>query len=174
MDVIKLMKNTLTFEELKEMLGPLNSKSVRFLPYDQIPSYKTMKDLFTQGFTAAIILLDQEQYKNHKSGHFILVMDYPDHVEHFDSYGLSVDEELKLTQEPHLTKFFNDSEKAMIQNNTELQKFGGSINTCGRWCVARLLLRDLKLNQFEHFIHQLGTKKDLAVTVLTALLPYKR
>lgn len=175
MDLVVLSKETLGFEDLKDMLGPNISKTCRFLVYDHIKGYKSMKELFKQGYHAAIILLEPKD--SHTGvGHFILLLDYPDHIEHFDSYGLSVDQELKLTQEPHLTQFLNDDEKALVQSNKRFQKFGGHINTCGRWCVARLLLRHLQLNQFTHFVESANTANhfDSFVTTLTCLLIYKK
>lgn len=174
MDVLKLVKKTLDFDELKQMLGPEVSSHCRFLIYDQLRAFKSMEDLFKGQYDSAIILLQEEDSRNpNPVGHFILLLNYPDKVEHFDSYGLDVDEELHVTKEKHLSTFFNQDKKAMDQNHKQLQKYGGNINTCGRWCVGRLLLKHLNLNQFIHLIQSIGTTNDQMITLMTMILPYK-
>jgi hypothetical protein len=176
MDVLKLAKETLGFDDLQDMLGPENSTQCRFLLYDQLSTFRKITDLWKGGFNSAIILLQKEDVRKQQDavGHFILLLDYGTYVEHFDSYGLTSDEELDITKERHLTNFFNNDEKGLIQNTTRLQKYGGNINTCGRWVVARLLMKELNLKQFIKFVKSIGTPNDQMVTLMTMLLAVKR
>lgn len=176
MELLKLTKQTLGFDDLQDMLGPENSTMCRFLLYDQLAVFGKISDLWKGGFTAAIILLQKEDVRKKEDavGHFILLLNYGSYVEHFDSYGLTADEELAIIKERHLTKFFNNDEKGLVQNTTRLQKYGGNINTCGRWVVARLLLKDMTLKEFIKFMKSIGTPNDQMVTMMTMCLPLKR
>lgn len=167
--------DALTFNELKNMMGHKNSELCLFLSYDELSKIKSFKQLFSNGHDAAIILL-QSEYENAPAvGHFILLLNQPEHIEHFDSYGLTVDEENKITGERHLTQLFNDSKKSMIQNTKQLQRFKNDIQTCGRWVVARYLLKTLNLTHFLQIITKLGGHlNDESVTLMTMLLPLKQ
>lgn len=168
----KLESSDLTFKQLKDLLGPTQSKQTRFLTYDQLAPFKSFEQLF-KGYKAAIVLLIPETGNNPKAGHFICLLDHGTHVEHFDSYGLDVDEEIKITQEHHITQLFNKEKRPMVTNTKKLQRFANDINTCGRWVVARILLSNLELDGFLKLIESLGRANDEMITAMTLLLPFK-
>lgn len=169
----KLESSDLTFQQLKDLMGPNQSKQTKFLTYDQLAPFKSFQQLF-KGVKAIIVLLQPEQKNAPKSGHFITLLDHGTHVEHFDSYGLSIDEEMKITDEHHMTNLFNSEKRPMVQNTKKLQRFKNDINTCGRWCVARILLKQMELEEFIKLIESLGPANDEMVTAMTLLLPFKQ
>lgn len=168
----RLESADLTFQQLKDLMGPKQAKQCRFLTYDQLAPFKSFEQLF-KGYKAAVILLIPETGNNPKAGHFICLLDHHTHVEHFDSYGLDVDEELKITQEHHISQLFNKEKRPMVTNTKQLQRFKNDINTCGRWVVSRILLSQMELREFLKLIESLGPANDEEVTAMTLLLPFK-
>lgn len=166
----QLKDSTNTFQDLKKMLGPKNTEHIRFLLYDDLAAFKSLDELMELG--AVIVLLEIESKRAPKVGHFILLLNQGNRIEHFDSYGLTMDEELAFTHERHLTNLFKGEKFKKIINNTKrLQMFREDINTCGRWCVARYLLRRFPLDMFiDIFNHLRPQTADEMVTVMTMLL----
>lgn len=162
----------LSFKELQFMVGKEESRNCRWVDYNELSMFKSIDDLLDKG--AAVILLHIEKPRATSIGHFVLILDHPDEVEHFDSYGLTLDQETKITGEANLTKLFQTSTKKYIDNSIRMQRFAEDINTCGRWVVARFLLRKMRLKAFHQLIDQLGRPDDETVTAMTLLLEFKR
>lgn len=90
-------------------------------------------------------------------GHWTLIDETPEGIEHFDSYGLMPDKELAFVPEPfraasdqlhtHLLRLLLATGRPIVYNHHKFQA-GGNIATCGRWCILRHMLRDLTTNQF--------------------------
>lgn len=167
-----LKKNALTIAQLQNLVGPKNTNHCRWLVYDDLQKFKSIEELMEPG--AVVILLQIETKSAPLVGHFILLLDHKTHYEHFDSYGLLMDEELKLTNEHHLTNIFGKSRKKIVDNTTRLQMMREDVNTCGRWVVARLLLRDLELDEFLGVIKYFIRPSDDLVAAMTLLLQYKK
>jgi hypothetical protein len=171
--IIKSLKyNALTFDQLRDMVGPTESKQCRWILYDDLARFKSLEQVLELG--ACVILLQIETPRAPKVGHFIVLLDHGNHYEHFDSYGLSIDQELEFTKEHHLTKLFSMTHKRIVNNTMRLQTFREDTNTCGRWVVARFLLRKLELDQFIHLIKYFIREPDDLVAIMTMLLPFKK
>jgi hypothetical protein len=171
MNIQSLEKEDLSFEDLKRMMGPKWDAETRFLNWDELANYKLMSELMTK--PAVIILLHIEGPHAPSVGHFILLLDFNDHLEHFDSYGLTMEEELAITHEQHLTRIFKTYRKPVINNTKKLQTFRKDINTCGRWIVTRRMLSHLTLDKFLKFISNFHLNPDDLVTAMTTLLQFK-
>ena len=167
----KIKDNALSFGQLQDLVGPDQTKRCSWLEYDDLKEYKRIDDLMHLG--AAVILLQIEAPRAPKVGHFIVLLDHGSHYEHFDSYGLTMDEELNITQEHHLTNIFKTAHKPIIDNHKRLQTFREDVNTCGRWVVARLLLRTLELDAFLKLITYFKVNFDDLVSIMTMLLQFK-
>lgn len=167
-----LKASPLSINDLQNLCGPQKASQCIWIVYDDLQKYKNIKTLMKLG--ACVILLEIEKRNAPKVGHFIVLLDHGSHYEHFDSYGLTMDEEIGLTNEHHLTNIFRNSSKPIMDNVKRLQLVREDINTCGRWVVARLLLRYIELDAFLNiFKHLKPQTPDEMVTVLTALLPLK-
>lgn len=169
----------LSFAQLKNMVGPHFSKAVKWVTYEQIQGSKTIAQVFGGKKLVVILIFIKPDrthfYETTHAGHFILLINHEHSIEHFDSYGLGIDEELAITHEnPFLKQLLNASKKEIINNTTKLQRFKENINTCGRWVVARILLHHLSLEKFIEEVTNLGYPNDESVTLLTMLLPYKK
>lgn len=167
----ELKENALTIAQLQHLVGEKQTKNARWIVYDDLGKFKNIEELMNLG--AVIILLQIESKNAPKVGHFILLLDHNSHYEHFDSYGLSMDEELNITQEHHLSNIFKRSTKRIIDNSVRLQTFREDVNTCGRWVVARFLLRQLELQDFIKLIKYFVRPSDDLVAAMTLLLTFK-
>ena len=110
-------------------------------------------------------------------GHWVCVFKVDKNtIEHFDSYGLKPDEELKFVPEnfrkvnyldyPHLTALLYFSKYDVIYNECQLQKYLEDVNTCGRWVTARLAYRMIPQEEFAKFFLEYDDP-DQIVTDLT-------
>lgn len=89
-------------------------------------------------------------------GHWVclIVTPYEDQhiLELFDPYGMVIDDELKycdyLDDIPILTKMLFYSGLPVSYNHHKFQKRNNNIATCGCWCIARIVNKDLSLNEF--------------------------
>ena len=145
----------------------------KVLIYRDLRKYNTLDE--AMGPHKAIFLLYETEPDY---GHWTLVFrQSPDTVEFFDPYGVFLDDELswvKLNTRrmlgqnvPYLSRLFYYSRYPnLIYNNYKFQKMGEGINTCGRWCVLRLVCRDYSLEEFKNaFLHKKG---DDIATILTS------
>ena len=170
MDVItKIEEKPLGFDELKRMLGSDLNKT-KLINYDELQNVKSLPALFDEK-EAVIILLQIEAPDAPKVGHWIALLDQGDHYEHFDSYGLSADEELALThEEPWLSQLLAKAEKRVTDSGTRFQAVREHVNTCGRWCVARVRMQKLTLDHFKDVIDQSHSVPDVTVALMTMFL----
>lgn len=85
-------------------------------------------------------------------------------IEYFDSYGgkpdsqrewLS-DEQLEMLGQEDccLTNLLRASRYRVYYNTNPYQKDKKDYNTCGRWCVARLICKDMSNNDFYHLVQR--------------------
>jgi hypothetical protein len=90
-----------------------------------------------------------ESEKN--SGHWTLLIRDDNMFEYFDSYGVSpknilyyipnyMNKKLGNNYKEDIGKMLNSIKPTdkFIYNKTKFQKEAANINTCGRWCIARL------------------------------------
>lgn len=164
-------KNALSLEQLQKLVGSKIRNACRWLTWDELSKFDTAEDLMSLG--AVVVLLQIETRHAPPVGHFILLLDHGDHIEHFDSYGLTMEQELNITQEHHLTRIFDRYRKRFINNTIKLQTLRQDMNTCGRWVVARLMLKELRLDDFLKMIKHFGKHTDDTVALMTMLLNYR-
>jgi hypothetical protein len=158
MDLIKHKANLMTYRKLKK--------------------YKTLDQAL--GKHGALVLLYETQ---ENFGHWVCVFKRGDLIEHFDSYGMKPDDEIKFIDSyfrkrhnlhiPHLTALLYESPYKISYNEHKLQKHKEDVNTCGRWVIARLLLRHLPLKQFSKMFKNKSIEPDKLVTFFTEILRHK-
>ena len=169
MDIVhKAEAVALSFNDLKQMMG---GDPVKLMRYDDLKGM-TIEELLSG--PPVIILLQIEAADAPKVGHWICMLDHGSHYEHFDSYGLTVDEELALTHESRfMSDMIKNSSKPVEQSTHRLQEMREGVNTCGRWTVERLKHKELELPEFVRFIRKVHHIPDVAVTMLTLHLGKK-
>lgn len=165
--ITNIIHQPLNDMDLARMLGPLKSK-VKIMRYEELAN-KTLQSLF-HGYMAIIVFLDiHNEHGVTPIGHWITLIDQDDHYEHFDSYGIGVDEEVAITHEKKdlISNLFKQSNKPLVESQRKLQSNKNDTNTCGRWCIARIRLGNYALPKFYHFIDTIHHIPDVAVVALT-------
>lgn len=171
MEVIQfIISKPLAFDDINQMLGPHKNKTW-VIRYEELKQFKSLEEMFSTK-TAAIIFLDIHGETSSSIGHWITVLKHKDHYEHFDSYGISVDEENHITKEPipYLSNLFSESKIPIVDSGRKLQAQKEDVNTCGRYCVARVHLQKYELKTFYKFLDIIGTDPDRSITLMTMLL----
>lgn len=147
---------------------------VRILPYSELANYDDIDKVL--GYHEAAVILYETK---NNFGHWTLIFKNEDGktIEHFDSYGLFPDDELKFVPEnfrkenneyyPILTYLLMKSPYKKVYNNHRLQEKDNDVNTCGRHVVSRLIYRDLDIDDYFKMIKISGLKPDEFVLKLT-------
>jgi hypothetical protein len=110
-------------------------------------------------------------------GHWCCMIRRPKGIEFFDPYGEAPEEQkdgLSKTRmeqldidRPYLTKLLRASGKPVFYNTHAFQTDKPSIATCGRHCVARLMMKDKSLQDYNDVIEASGLAPDDFVAGLT-------
>ena len=128
-------------------------KNAKIVRYADLDKFKDIYELLPNRMDFVFLLTESEK----NSGHWTLIIQDDDTFEYFDyildyipkymnkKLGNSYGEDLgKMIKSIKATDKF-------IYNKTKFQKEQEGINTCGRWCIARLSLflsDDLNLKEF--------------------------
>ena len=116
--------------------------------------------------------------ENESTGHWCCMWKVaPDCIYYFDPYGEHPDEPLTWLSpqkniqngqdEPYLTKLLRQSGYKVFCNNVKYQKERSDVATCGRHCVARLVLKDCNSKRYNQIIRASRMSPDDFVTLLT-------
>ncbi len=144
----------------------LMNNQCKIVSYSDLHKYNSIQELLSPFGCAVILYLTKKNY-----GHWVcLFMDSKNRVEVFDSYGIfEPDDELHLIDhkfkkesyqdEKYLLGLLKKYDKDVIWNHYKFQKMEDGINTCGRWCVARLKMRKYSLEEFRSFFRGIDDKK---------------
>ena len=113
-------------------------------------------------------------------GHWVCVLDTPEGIEHFDSYGIIPDNELRWVPHWFAPQSGQDVKRLLSLLCLENLRTGQHINysahrlqgldtsTCGRWCVLRARLAHMTSDQFNEAVHRvcraMGLTPDELVT----------
>lgn len=128
--------------------------SVVVMTYSDLQRFNSIERAF--GRYDSIVLL----YETSRNvGHWVCVfINDLGQIEHFDSYGLYPDDELKFIPEyfrvsnydriPHLTYLLYKSKRVVLYNDYALQLMAKGINTCGKWVVNRLLNKRIDIDSY--------------------------
>ena len=175
---MNLNKDDLKREKAKpldenEMLELVDHKA-RIVLYSDLHRYNDLADLLKPH--GAIFLLYQQQ-PNY--GHWTVLFRRGSEIEFFDPYSYMPDDQLKWTKPemrkklnmdyPYLTKLLYDAPSmySISYNEHKFQKHGDGINTCGRWCAARLAARNLTLKEFVEKFDMKSKTNDNIITEVT-------
>jgi hypothetical protein len=113
-------------------------------------------------------------------GHWVAILETPEGIEHFDSYGLKPDAELKWIPDkykeafrataPHLLRLLARDGRDVNYNEYKLQSKSPKIATCGRWVVARCKNRRLTTTQFASAMENLADAHGITLDEATLLI----
>ena len=146
--------------------GDLQSifKNCKIIKYADLDNYNDIYMLLPHRMDFCFILTESEK----NSGHWTLLIRDDNMFEYFDSYGVSpknildyipnyINKKLGNNFNEDIGKMINSIKPTdkFIYNKTKFQKEAPNINSCGRWCIARLslfLFDDLDANEFTKII----------------------
>ena len=160
------MHHAFTEDDIRKLTG-----NIPILRYPELAEMASTDDLFKGHPGAALLFLT----KGPSEGHWIAVLDKPDHHEVFDSYGTKIDgdrawlDQHKLMEFhetlPLLSKLLRGSGKRVVHNTKKLQ--ADHADTCGRYVAARIVKADTPLHEFVHELTSNGRTPDENVTLMT-------
>lgn len=124
------------------------------LAYHALEHITSIEQLFDK-HDAVMLLYETDENIGHWT---CLIRHSSTELEFFDPYGLKIDEELSQADYnrrlhdgkivPHLTHLIEQSGYTVKSNTVRLQKTFKDVNTCGRHCALRVLLRDLPIKEY--------------------------
>jgi len=156
----------LSDDDIRKVLG-----NVKIWNYPQLKDI-TINDLFDDQGRA--ILLCPSMSAN--SGHWVCLIDKPDSIEYYDSYGDKPEapkkglgkarlEALDIDH-PYLTTLLRSSGKPVFYNTHQFQSSSPNVATCGKHCCARLLYAPFSLKKYKGIIDKSKLSADDFVSAL--------
>lgn len=170
------MDQALAYSLSDDDLRRLNPHT-KLLLYEDVKNFPTIDHLL-HPYNCAIILYEWKRTKDASIGHYIAVLKLPDGtIEHFDSYGIKPDRELKQIKDKsdaykkmtgqdqqYLLKLYIKSPRPISYNQYKLQSINDGISTCGRFSALRTIFKNLSLEQFKDlFMGKRNTPDEIAV-----------
>jgi len=164
---------------------PMDDKDIHYyypkapvMKYSDLANYTSIDQLLPTD-KSVIFLLYQHSYNN---GHWVLLSKYaPNTFEFFCSYGSKIDEPLTWTREdqrealgegtPYLTNMLKNWRGKVAVNRKQFQQKGGSVATCGAYCVMRtacLKNDNMNLPDFQHYMESLKKETGLSYDEVVA------
>ena len=146
------------------------------LIYSNIQRHKTIDSVFDSSLTNKLALLYESRPGQ---GHWILLMrdKRKNTIYFFDSYGECRPDDLvdtmskNMYSQKYLVKLLLKSDYKVDYNNHKYQRYGASIQTCGRHCIVRSRYPQLDTDQYyemmKHIRENTRLSYDRIVTILT-------
>ena len=163
-------------------LKNITNGKANILRYSDLMNYQNIEQVLGE-HGAVIILYQTERDFGHYACLFKSAHDPQGTLIFFDSLGITMDKELKLSTfnaknmggvaTPHLTDLVNASNYKVISNTKKLQLNAFANNTCGRYAAMRIVWRGLSNKEFNYIL--LSNKcynPDYWISILT--LPHQQ
>lgn len=158
-----------------DLINMLDGKA-NVVIYPNLINYQSIDDVLGP-HNACFLLFETKP----KYGHWVCLFRRGNEIEFFNPYGGYPDDSLQSIPLhyreisgqviPLLSLLLLNSPYELVYNEFKFQQHNKNIKTCGRWSIARLLLRDLNIYEFKNFIDKLkmenGLTGDKVVTLLT-------
>jgi len=170
--ISKLRQKTLSGNDILKFF---NGK-VKIVLYSDLRKYNNIDQLLNP-YGRVAMLYYREKEPNYY-GHWIsLIKTNRNTVEVFDPYGTFIDDTLKSINTdfrkenyqytPYLSKLLLEQKKYKVEyNDVPLQEMKQGTNTCGRWAIVRMALRDVPVEMFQKIFSKKNKGDDL-VSLLT-------
>jgi hypothetical protein len=178
----KQIKEEITDTDLLRYFGQKDFKNI--IKYSDLANYNSIQQLLPRNKSWKIILIENQV----NSGHWTLLLRYKNTIEYFNSYGTFPSQELDFISSLQ-NDFLNQDIKHLnllltqalphfkiIYNKKRLQKLENGVNTCGKWCILRIMMMEkynMDLKQFHNFINKLSKQYKLTSDELVTLIIQK-
>lgn len=170
-------------DDIERYLGKTGHQNI--IKYSELKNYKTIDKLLPKINDYIIILIESEM----NSGHWVVLLKYKINnkivIEYFNSYGMKVGADLSFIG-GMMNKFLgngkNDLDNLLdtvkdkyeiIYNKKRFQSSNSKVNTCGRWCILRIIMMQkfkMDLYEFIDFIEELKKKYKVDTDIICAML----
>lgn len=171
----ELEKISLSNEDVLKCIG----HRANLVMYPQIRNYKNIDELLGEYGACVILYLTKEDPGLY--GHWCCIFKQDDKtIQFFDPYGDPVDTALDYDMSDYFRKkydldipllsylLYKAYDKYDIRyNEIPFQEEKRDVNSCGRHCCIRLILRDLDEYEYEDFMNSTPFNPDELVTLLT-------
>jgi len=163
-DIESIRNYALSNDDIQEILEP----DTKIITYPKFGEMSSIDEAFDSLGRCIFLYLTE----NASTGHWVTMWKTsPESIYYFDSYGKKPDEprnwlpEEKLEElgqdEPYLTQLLKESGYKVSYNTVPFQKTREGMNDCGRWCVGRLICKDMDDKQFFNLIKQQMKEQDI-------------
>ena len=159
-DAIERLPQFCTDDDIKRYLG----HQMKIYKYSELDDIVDIKHILPVDKSCCIVLIENEK----NSGHFVALGRKDNKIIQFDSYGSTIDYELKFIpnimlnilgeQRNTVRELIERSGLETIHNKTRFQNnkkvFGYDSNICGRACIifCQLLMLNYSLEEIKEFI----------------------
>lgn len=151
--------------DLKNILGD----DLKIINFSDLRNYKTIYDLLPKKKDYCIIFYTDDMKNGVMIGHWTCLLRYKDYFEFFDSYGLSVSQELKFISPEKRKRYGEETDylENLLKpvkhnyNHFDYQKWDDETTTCGRWVIIRIFLFNegiIKQNDFHNYLKKKVSK----------------
>jgi hypothetical protein len=141
-------------DDIRNLLG----SDIKIMTYDQLKGVKDWRKMFDAKGRCIMLYLTTGL----TNGHWICMLNKPDHIEFFDPYGNKPDDieeytDPEVAEEAGITRhlllpLLKQSKKPVYYNTYPFQKSNGDISTCGRHSVVRCLYAPKSLDQYKAIV----------------------
>jgi hypothetical protein len=156
-NIDEIKKYALSNDDINEILEP----DTKIFTYPQFATVSDIEQMFDKLGRCVFLFLTLSE----TAGHWLCMFLREDgSIEYFDSYGDKPEAQRKWIsqekleelgeEEPYLFNLLKESGKKVYYNTYPYQTDRNDINTCGRWCVARLIMKDYSNLQFYNAVRQ--------------------
>jgi hypothetical protein len=146
----------LSNEDINTILEP----DTKIFSYPEFAKMSSIDEAFDKLGRCVFLFLT----KSETSGHWVCMFKKGNDIEYFSSYGDKPEEERKWLNEeqldelgqdePYLMNLLKQSGYKVYYNTHSYQSDREDINTCGRWCVARLITKDISNKEFYNLVRE--------------------
>lgn len=144
----------LSNDDINEILEP----DTKVFTYPEFAKMSNINEAFDNLGRCVFLFLTESE----SMGHWVCMFKRDGHIEYFSSYGDKPEAERewvnqeqleKLGQgQPYLLDLLQRSKMPVYVSTYPYQSDRKDISTCGRWCVARLICKELTHKQFYNLV----------------------
>ena len=169
----RLMKQIESIDLTGTDIDYLTKNKAVLLKYKDLLECQSIFDAFGKYQNIILLFPIQSDYE----GHFIAILkdEKTKTISHWDSYGLSPEQEISYTKNQYvkqrvLNNLYADAQEMgwkIIFNTFKLQSFQNNHNVCGRYCCLRVRMDYLDNKQFAKLFLNQKYSPDMLVSMLT-------
>jgi hypothetical protein len=180
-EINKRVKKPIGESEIYDYFGYGFNIQEDVITYSELDKFNDIEEVLEANKQWKIILIEESKF----FGHWVVILRYGKTIEYFNSYGDKPSYELDLLSdkknrelgqdEKYLNKLLllAKNKYKVIYNSKRFQKLANQINTCGRWCIFRVIMMDkynMSLSQFIKYMEELKKYYNMTYDQIVSLI----